>query len=94
MPYHRLLSRQLKKYFPEGVEGDESMKRFIQAVNESYLAFDDWNADCLAHFDRLELRMTAIIARYEAILDGREPQDVKPVPTGIVIKGPWARSDA
>lgn len=60
----------------------------------AYISFEDWNADCLAHFDRLEMRMSAIIARYEAILDGREPQDVKPVPTGIVIKGPWVRSDA
>jgi hypothetical protein len=60
----------------------------------AYISFEQWNADCLAHFERLELRMTAIIARYEAILDGREPQDTKPVPTGIVIKGPWARSDA
>lgn len=61
---------------------------------ESYLAFEDWSADCLAHFERLETRMSAIIARYEAILDGREPQNVKPVPAGIVIKGPWGRSGA
>ncbi len=60
----------------------------------AYISFEDWNTDCLAHFERLEMRMTAIIARYEAILDGREPQDIKPVPTGRVIKGPWARSDA
>ena len=60
----------------------------------AYISFEDWNADCLAHFERLELRMSAIIARYEAILDGREPQDIKPVPNSIVIKGPWARSDA
>ncbi|MGE8143429.1 hypothetical protein ACQKOE_15760 [Novosphingobium sp. NPDC080210] len=45
-------------------------------------------------FERLEMRMTAIIARYEAILDGREPQDVLPAPTRMVIKGPWSRSDA
>lgn len=60
----------------------------------AYTSFEDWNADCLAHFERLEMRMTAIIARYEAIMDGREPQGIKPVPTSIVIKGPWARSDA
>jgi signal transduction histidine kinase len=40
MPQHRLLARQLKKYLPEGMEGDESLKRFIQAVNDSYIAFD------------------------------------------------------
>lgn len=60
----------------------------------AYISFEEWNADCLAHFERLEMRMSAIMARYEAIMDGREPQDIKPVPTGIVIKGPWGRSDA
>lgn len=60
----------------------------------AYVSFEEWNADCLAHFERLELRMSDIIARYEAILDGREPQQVKPVPTGMVIKGPWGRPDA
>ena len=60
----------------------------------AYTSYEVWNADCLAHFERLEMRMSAIIARYEAILDGREPQDIKPVPTSIVIKGPWARFDA
>jgi signal transduction histidine kinase len=40
MPKHRLLDRQLKKYLPEGMEQDEHLKRFIQAVNDSYLAFD------------------------------------------------------
>lgn len=44
------------------------------------------------HFERLEDRMTAIIARYEAILDGRDPEDVKSLPAGAVIKGPWGRS--
>lgn len=33
--------------------------------------------------------MTEFIARYEAILDGREPEDERPVPKGVVIKGPW-----
>lgn len=60
----------------------------------AYISFEEWNADCLAHFERLEIRMSAIIARYEAIMDGREPQDVLPAPTGLVIKGPWARSNA
>lgn len=60
----------------------------------AYVSFEEWNADCLAHFEQLEWRMSAIIARYEAILDGREPEEVKPLPTGIVIKGPWGRPDA
>lgn len=35
--------------------------------------------------------MTAIIARYKAILDGRDPEERKSVPQGVVIKGPWGR---
>lgn len=58
----------------------------------AFQSSEDWNAACLAHFARLDARMTAIIARYEAILDGRDPEDVKPLPTGVVIKGPWGRS--
>ena len=58
---------------------------------DTYESFEAWNADCLAHFNRLETRMTAIIARYEAILDGRDPDDSASVPMGVVIKGPWGR---
>lgn len=50
------------------------------------------DADCLAHFERLDARMTAIIARYELILDGRDQEDVNPLLAGVVIKGPWGRS--
>lgn len=56
-----------------------------------YESFEAWNSDCLAHFNRLETRMTAIIARYEAILDGRDPEEGTNVPQGVVIKGPWGR---
>lgn len=59
----------------------------------AYISFEDWSAACLAHFERVEMRLTEIIARYEAILDGREPHDVLPAPTGIVIKGPWGSSN-
>ena len=40
MNQHRLLARQIKKYFPDGMEGDESLQKFIQAVNDSYFSFD------------------------------------------------------
>lgn len=56
---------------------------------QAYASFDAWNADCLEHFEELNARMSKIIGRYEAILDGREPEDERPVPKGIVIKGPW-----
>jgi len=59
---------------------------------KTYANFDAWNADCLVHFDRLETRMSAIIARYEAILDGRDPSDALPTPMGLVIQGPWRAS--
>ena len=58
---------------------------------DAYESFDAWNRECLSHFNRLETRMTAIIARYEAILDGRDPEDGTNVPQGVVIKGPWGR---
>jgi len=58
---------------------------------DAYESFDAWNRECLAHFERLETRMAAIIARYEAILDGRDPEDGTNVPKGVVIKGPWGR---
>lgn len=57
---------------------------------QAYDSFEAWNDDCLAHFNDLNARMSKIIARYEAILDGREPKDVWPAPTGVVIKGPWS----
>jgi hypothetical protein len=57
---------------------------------QSYDSFEAWNDDCLAHFDDLNARMSKIIARYEAILDGREPKDVRPAPADVVIKGPWS----
>jgi hypothetical protein len=58
---------------------------------QAYDSFEAWNDDCLAHFNDLEERMSKIIARYEAILDGREPKDVRLALKGSVIKGPWDR---
>lgn len=58
---------------------------------DAYESFDAWNRECLSHFERLETRMAAIIARYEAILDGRDPEDGTSVPQDVVIKGPWGR---
>jgi hypothetical protein len=58
---------------------------------DAYETFEVWNTECLSHFERLETRMATIIARYEAILDGRDPDDATPVPMGVVIKGPWGR---
>lgn len=91
----RVLRRALLRFLSRFLE--ETLHEFeipdLPDRND-YISFQEWNADCLAHFERLEMRMTAIIARYEAILDGREPHDVLPAPTGIVIKGPWGRSNA
>ena len=76
------------------------LKRFLQETlhefevpnlpdRQAYDSFEAWNDDCLAHFDDLTARMSKIIARYEAILDGREPKDVRPAAQGLVIRGPW-----
>ena len=40
MAYHKLLSRQLKKYADGNLASDESFLRFVEAVNDSYVAFD------------------------------------------------------
>lgn len=46
-----------------------------------------WNAACMQHFADIDAKFDAIISRYEAILDGREPGGVKQERN--VIKGPW-----
>jgi len=40
MPYHKLLSRQLKKYSTDELGSNDAFSRFIEAVNDSYAAFD------------------------------------------------------
>lgn len=40
MAYHKLLLRQLKKYSNSDLAADEYFMRFIEAVNDSYEAFD------------------------------------------------------
>src|ERR1700744_3473162 len=40
MPYHKLLNRQLKKHSNSELEKGESFIRFIEAVSDSYDAFD------------------------------------------------------
>ena len=40
MTHHKLLQDQLIKYFDNQLPGDENLLQFINAVNESYHAFD------------------------------------------------------
>jgi signal transduction histidine kinase/CheY-like chemotaxis protein len=40
MPYHKLLTRQLKKYSADALTQNPTFLQFIEAVNDSYLAFD------------------------------------------------------
>ncbi len=40
MTHHKLLQDQLNKYFDNQLPGDENLLQFINAVNESYHAFD------------------------------------------------------
>ena len=54
--------------------------------------FDSWNAVCRGIFDRADADYSAIARRFEAILDGREPEvPTPPAPIGRLIKGPWRR---
>jgi hypothetical protein len=82
----RALMRFIKRFL------DETLYEFEVPDlpdRQAYDSFDAWNDTCLAHFNDLNKRMSKIIARYEAILDGREPEDERPVPKGVLIKGPW-----
>lgn len=82
----RALMRFIKRFL------DETLYEFEVPDlpdREAYQNFEGWNDACLRHFDDLNKRMSKIIARYEAILDGRDPEHELPIPKGIVIKGPW-----
>lgn len=46
-----------------------------------------WNAACTRHFDSINAKFDAIYRRYEAILDGRDPDGGNE--TADVIMGPW-----
>ena len=73
------------------------IERFLQEIDSvdipdlpNHAEYDDgdaWNADCLAHFARVEETLMEVVRRYEAVLDGRE---VGAEPrSGKVINGPW-----
>lgn len=50
---------------------------------------DEWSAACIQHFESIEESFEKILAKYEAVLDGREPE---PDPASArILKGPWAR---
>jgi len=54
--------------------------------------FESWNAVCKEIFQRADAAYSEIARRYEALLDGREPElPVPPPPLGRLIKGPWRR---
>ena len=38
--YHRLLKKQIQRLLPESYAHDETIQKFIQSINESYLAFE------------------------------------------------------
>jgi len=86
----RALVRFIRRYL------DETLYEFDVPDlpdRDLYETFDAWNADCLAHFDSLDQGMSAIIARYEAILDGRDSHDTLSAPLSLVIQGPWRPGD-
>lgn len=60
-------------------------------VRADYASFEEWNTACFAMFTDMDERLSRLLARYEAILDGRSPDAVQEAPTGVVIKGPWGR---
>jgi prevent-host-death family protein len=57
-----------------------------------YPDFESWNAICRGIFERADEAFGVIARRYEAILDGREPERPPPSPpSGRLITGPWRR---
>jgi len=40
MGYHKLLERQVKKYFPQQLLAQEEIKHFLEAVSSSYFSYD------------------------------------------------------
>jgi len=83
----RALMRFIKRFL------DETLYEFEVPDlpdRQAYHSFDAWNDTCLAHFDDLNTRLSKIIARYEAILDGRDPEDERPIPKDVIIVGPWS----
>lgn len=55
----------------------------------AYRSLQEWNSACLEQFEDLDKRMSKIIKRFEAILDGREAKDDTLSTAAPVIKGPW-----
>lgn len=53
-------------------------------------SFNDWNNACLKHFEAVQHSFGKIVAKYEAILNGRQPE-LEPV-SARIIKGPWVRN--
>ena len=81
----------------------ELLRRFLHEANHdiamgelparaAYGDFDAWNADALAVFDHFHTQWEQLARRYEAILDGRQPDTRPPAPprrSAVVI--PWPR---
>jgi hypothetical protein len=40
MPYHKLLEKQVKKFFAEDQLGEERLLEFLTVINNSYITFD------------------------------------------------------
>ena len=57
-------------------------------LKEDFPDFDSYNAETLRYHERLDREFGLIIGRWEAILDGRDPnQPTKQ--SAEIIKGPW-----
>jgi hypothetical protein len=54
---------------------------------EDFPGFDSYNAETLRYHERLGREFRQIIDRWEAILDGRDPNE--PGKSAEIIKGPW-----
>jgi signal transduction histidine kinase/FixJ family two-component response regulator len=75
MPFNKLLDRQIKKHLPPELSSDERLIRFLEAVNDSYRAFekDKALADHAFHLNEEEyIRInkklqTEVVGRRQAI---------------------------
>ncbi|NAZ36155.1 hypothetical protein [Rubellimicrobium sp. CFH 75288] len=81
------LRRVLRRFLCETFDCFErpALWRDVEGMEAMHAAF-------LAHAEAIAADMDAVAARYETILDGRDP--AAPPPTGIVVIGPWRGSGA
>src|SRR5579872_5475546 len=72
MPFNKLLDRQMKKYLPPELLSDERLTRFLEAVRDSYRAFEKDKALADHAFNINEEEYVRINQKLKAEVVGRQ----------------------